>query len=175
VKALKDANIRQIMVDALDNKWIATPKGVYVLSPDGAEVITTYTQENSPLPTNDVYSLATNVNTGEIYIGTTKGLFAATSLSIKPVDDYNLVCYPQPFKPAKDNLIVIDGLTENSDVKIITEGGEFVRSFQTIGRTVTWDGKNESGNPSPTGVYLVIATSKNTGSSAVTKVALIRE
>lgn len=175
IKALNETIVRQIMVDALDNKWLATPKGVYVLSPDGSEVLATYTTSNSPLATNDVYSLATDVNTGEIYIGTTQGLFSATSLSIEPKDDYGLVCYPQPYKPSKDGLFVIDGLTENSDVKVISEGGEFVRSFQTIGRTITWDGRNESGAIVPTGVYLVIATSKTNGQSAITKFALIRD
>lgn len=175
IKSMNETLIRQIMVDALDNKWLATPKGVYVLSPDGSEVLANYNIDNSPLATNDVYSLATDVNTGEIYIGTTRGLFSASSLSIEPKDDYGLICYPQPYKPSKDGLFVIDGLTENSDVKVITEGGEYIRSFQTIGRTITWDGRNESGTIVPTGVYLVIATSKTNGQSAITKFALIRD
>lgn len=175
IRALNETLVRQIMVDALDNKWLATPKGVYVLNADGSEVLATYNTSNSPLATNDVYSLATNVNTGEIYIGTTRGLFSASSLSIEPKDDFSLICYPQPYKPSKDGLFVIDGLTENSDVKVITEGGQYVRSFQTIGRTITWDGRNESGTIVPTGVYLVIATSKTNGQSAITKFALIRD
>ncbi|MFP4529031.1 MAG: two-component regulator propeller domain-containing protein [Candidatus Kapaibacterium sp.] len=169
--------INDIMVDALNNKWVATSSGVWPINPDGTE---TYTQSeisesNSPLPTSDVISLLNNPETGDIYFGTNQGLFVAQSLSLRPAKDYGISVYPQPFNPRRHEEVVIDGLASDSDLRITTINGELVRNIKTTSRKTVWDGRDESGNYVSSGVYLILAASATTDASAVAKIAVIEK
>lgn len=174
IASLKNIIINDIMVDALNNKWVATNEGVRILDPDGVE-IGHVNIENSKLLSNDVISLATNINTGTIYFGTSSGLSEAKSLSLKPLSDFNIKCYPQPFNPVKDEQLVIEGLGPDASIKILTLDGALVRSINTTGRKAVWDGFDESGSSVSTGVYLVIAASGSSETTGVAKIALIRK
>ncbi len=173
IKQLKDLNVRQIMIDALNNKWIATTKGVYVLNPDGTEVISIFNSSNTPLPVNEVFSMANDPNTGEIYFGTQKGLYIANSLSIEPQDAFSISCYPQPFNRNTDEYLVIDGLTINSELKITTLDGELVKSLKSNSKRTIWDGKNENGILAKSGVYMIIANSSSNESKEVAKIMVV--
>ncbi len=175
VKLLAGQRINDILVDAVGNKWIATNTGVWVINYDGSELIYNITKDNSPLPTNEILSLAQNNNDGTIYFGTTSGLFSAKSLSVLPKESYDIVCYPQPFKIGKDKELVIDGLAQGADVRIVTVDGQLVKSIQTQSRTVVWDGRKSDGSYAGSGVYLIVSKSILTDSDAVAKVVLINE
>ena len=54
-------------------------EGVYLLSQDGMETIHHFTAENSPLLSNSISSIAINPHTGEVFIGTSKGLISYQS------------------------------------------------------------------------------------------------
>jgi ligand-binding sensor domain-containing protein len=166
--------IKDILVDALNNKWIATNTGVWIIDND-SEVHGPINKDNSPLITNEILSLGTNEETGEIYIGTAKGLFVAKSHSIKPVDDFKIYVSPQPFNPEKDEQLIIDGLAEESDVRILTLNGELVKSLVTRSRQVVWDGKDSSGNPVSSGIYIISGISATTNKTGVGKIAVIRK
>jgi len=168
--------INALVVDALNNKWVATNTGVFVLNEDGSRLLAHITTENSPLVSNRVFSIALDDNSGRAYFGTDNGLSSAQTLSVKPNATLdNLRCYPQPFIPEEDAELVIDGLAPNSQVKISTIDGLLVRSLPvTNSRTVLWDGRNERGEIVQQGVYLVAAfSSANDGSTAVTKVMVL--
>jgi ligand-binding sensor domain-containing protein len=174
IRAMRDLNVRYIMVDALNNKWFATSKGVYVLNEDGSEIITIINTENSPLTSNDIYSIISNENTGDVYIGTMNGLTVVNTLSVKPKEEYALNCYPAPFKPKRDEVMFIDGLAAESDIKIMTLDGLLIKSLKGIGRTIIWDGKKENGEEVSSGIYLVIASTNN-GEGGVAKFTVIRD
>lgn len=175
VKLLAGQRINDILVDAVGNKWIATNTGVWVINVDGSELIYNITKDNSPLPTNEILSLAQNNNDGTIYFGTTSGLFSANSLSVLPKESYDIVCYPQPFKIGKDKELVIDGLAQGADVRIVTIDGQLVKSIQTQSRKVVWDGRKSDGSYAGSGVYLIVSKSILTDSDAVAKILLINE
>jgi ligand-binding sensor domain-containing protein len=177
---LRDQVIQSIVVDALDNKWVATQQnGVFVLSPDGTSILKKYTIENTngQLLDDDVNSIAINHNTGIIYFGTEKGLSSLTTPAITPVQTLgNINVTPNPFYlPSSSNLIV-DGLVRSSSMKILTVSGKPVKEIQTPGGKIGfWDGRNEKGDLVSTGVYFVVVFAENGEQVAVGKVAVIRK
>jgi ligand-binding sensor domain-containing protein len=175
IRSLANTNVREIVVDALDNKWIATANGLIVIDPDGENVLLTITTDNSPLPTNNLYALAYDENSGKMYIGTDKGLYSVQTNAVKPIAEYDLKVYPQPFDTKKNKLMTIEGLAENSDLRIVTVNGELVRALKVNSRKTTWDGKNERGEDASPGVYLLYAVSSTTESTQVIKFAIVNK
>jgi ligand-binding sensor domain-containing protein len=64
-------DVRDVVVDGHGDKWLATCRGVSVLSDEGA-ISTTYTANNSALPHDDVTALAVD-GSGRIWMGTDGG------------------------------------------------------------------------------------------------------
>ncbi len=174
ISALTNAVVTDIHVDALNYKWIATTGGVFVLNEDGTEVISTITKSNTPLLDDNIRTVAVDETSGLAYFGTTNGCSVAQTSSMRPLDDFNIRCYPQPFAPTKDVQVVIDGLAPDADIRIITSGGILVSAIQSRGRQALWDGKDVNGNLVHPGVYLVSAKSAGTNTSAVGKIAVTR-
>jgi hypothetical protein len=165
--------VNDLTVDALNNKWVATPDGVFVLSEDGTEVLATITSSNSPLVSNNVRSIVVDPRSGRVWFGTTEGLSSAQSQSIRPLANYDVRCYPQPFRPGS-GLLTIDGFASDTDVRIMTMNGHLVTAMQTRGRQVLWDGRDTTGRLVPPGVYLVHVVSTSNQTSTVAKVAISR-
>ncbi|MBI2793293.1 MAG: hypothetical protein HYX66_01425 [Ignavibacteria bacterium] len=170
IPALGNAIVNDIYVDALNYKWIATTGGVYVLNEDGTEVLASITRSNAPLLDDNIRSVAVDINTGIAYFGTAFGCSVAQSSSIRPLEKYALSFRPQPFTPQTDGELILDGLAEDSDVRILTVGGFMVGAMQTRGRQALWDGRDIHGNYVPPGVYLVVVKSATTGESSLGKV-----
>ncbi|MCK5456863.1 MAG: hypothetical protein KAI45_07020, partial [Melioribacteraceae bacterium] len=70
VYTLREQSITSIAVDPLNNKWVGTYQGVFVITPDGTHLIDQYDSKNSPLPTNEILSIAIDKNSGLVNIGT---------------------------------------------------------------------------------------------------------
>jgi len=174
IRDLRNMYIKDISVDILNNKWVATPEGVYVLDPDGYAV-DIITVNNSPLLSNDVLSIVNDPATGRVFFGTAKGLSEAWSLSVEPEAEYSISCYPQPFDPSKDGELVIEGLAENSEIKIVTIDGGLVRSLSVSGSKAVWDGLDSYGNKTGSGVFLVLATSATLGNTGIAKIAVVNK
>ncbi len=174
LKFLASVPINSIMVDALNNKWIATNSGIYVLDPDGAVELAHLTTDNTPLITNEILDIATDPNSGKIWFGSRKGLSEAQSFAIKPLESYKIKCYPQPYNPEKDDNLTISGLAENSDIRITTIDGKLMKSIQTTSQKAVWDGRDEYGNYVPSGIYLIMGTSLSSDIKGIAKFAVIR-
>lgn len=174
-RLLGEVSVNDIAVDAQNNKWVATSDGVWVVDSDGAEVLAYINSANSPIPSNEVFALGYDGKSGKMYFSTRLGVYEATTLSVSPAETYNIVCYPQPFDPDTDLELVIDGLAEYSELKILTSDGSFVRHLVTGSRKVVWDGADESGNKVSNGVYIVVATSMTTKETAVQKIAVVKK
>ncbi|MDW8109055.1 MAG: hypothetical protein RMJ81_05290 [Candidatus Kryptonium sp.] len=176
VFALQDFYINDIAVDGANNKWVATKNGVWVLSPDGTNVLMHYNTTNSPILSDDVKSIAFDLNSGIVYFGTDKGLTSLKTEFAKPVGTFSTIkIYPNPFRPVKDLNVVIDGLVENSTIKIFTISGDLIRTILTPGgRIGVWDGKDEKGQYVPTGVYIIVAYSEDGTQVGIGKLAVLR-
>lgn len=167
-----------IAVDDSNRKWIATlSSGVYLVSEDGTEIIEHYTMENSPLPSNKVYSVACDDNSGSVYFGTEFGLVEYNSTSAPSSDNFDDVyAFPNPVRPDYTGWITVDGLMNNSLVKIADSAGNVFAQGRSDGGRFIWDGCNPAGERVKTGVYYVYASqgSAEGGSSGcVTKILVV--
>lgn len=167
-----------IAVDAADRKWIGTQSsGLYLISADGYETIHHFTAANSPLPSDNIKDIAIKGSTGEVFIGTDKGLVSFMGDATTPADSYEksaVYAYPNPVDPDYEGVITIVGLKENSSVKVINTAGRLVAEGTSLGGSFGWSGKDESGKRVPTGVYFVLATDKEGKEGIATKILFIK-
>jgi len=171
---LASETIQAIKIDAANRKWIGTNNGLFLVSSDGTEVLEHYTVDNSPLPNNAITSLEIIPNKSELLIGTFNGL-VGFNIGIKEAQsNYSQVkIYPNPVNHDFSGLIKIDGLMENSTVKILDINGNLVFETSSEGGTAFWNGKNLNGDRAATGVYMVILVNKDQSQKKVNKIFFI--
>ncbi len=157
--------INAIVVDGANRKWIGTEtSGIYLMSADGLTTLAHFTTENSVLPSNSILSIAINSNTGEVFVGTGKGIASYKSDASAPQEDFSgAYAYPNPVRPHYEGVISITGLMENTTVNIVDAGGNLVCKTKSNGGTAVWDGKDFKGKRVSSGVYSALcnAAGKN--------------
>lgn len=175
---LREQHINAIAVDPLNNKWVATNQGVFLLSPDGTSILAQYTVENTDgkLVDNEIQTVTIDSKTGTIYFGSDKGLSTLTTAAIAPLRSFDeLTIAPNPFYLPASSLVTIDGLVQNSSLKILSIDGELVKDLKTPGgRIGFWDGTDLRGNFVSSGIYIIVAFSENGNQVAAGKVAVLR-
>jgi ligand-binding sensor domain-containing protein len=171
--------INDIAIDPVGDKWVGTKDGVFVLSPDGTALLAQYTVENTggKLIDNDVRAVAFDEKRGIAYFGTEKGLSSLTTTAVAPLENFgNLTISPNPFLLPSTRDLQIDGLVQDSNIKILTIDGRLVREFPSPGgRIAFWDGRDNAGMLVPSGVYLIIASSGEGEQLTKGKVAVLRK
>lgn len=172
---LDNVMVSCIKIDAGNRKWIGTQgNGVYVLSNNNEEVIHQFNTSNSPLLSDNIYDININDNTGEVFIGTDKGLISYQGEATEGKDNYSdIYAFPNPVRPENEK-VTITGLMDNSNVKITDLNGNLIYQTTSIGGQVSWNCRNKSGNRVVSGVYLVLAATQNSAESVVTKIAVIK-
>jgi hypothetical protein len=69
----------------------------------------------------------------------------------------------------------IDGLVENSSIKIITLSGDIVAELTSPGgRIATWNGLDKRGKYVPSGIYIIVAYNQDGSKVGKGKVVVIR-
>ncbi len=169
---LESEAITSIAIDGGDNKWIGTQgSGVFCLSPDGTNEIFHFTAENSALWSNNIQSIGINQKTGEVYIGTDKGLISYRGLETEPNSDYSQIyAYPNPVKSTFTGPVAVTGLVRNSEVRITDLAGNIVLKTIAPGGQILWDKKDTNGNMVASGVYLVFVSTLDGIQREVTKI-----
>lgn len=171
----KGQEVRAIAVDGANRKWMATATGVWLLNETGDKVLSHFTEENSPLLSNDVKSIAINGAIGEVFFATANGLISfrggATSAGENPA---KVTVFPNPVPPGYSGSIGIRGLSENSIVKITELNGRLVYQTRSLGGQAVWNGKDYKGQTVASGVYLVMAMSENNEEKIVGKIVFVR-
>ena len=174
---LETEEVTSIAIDAANRKWIGTSKaGVFLLSVDGTKEVYHFSEENSPLLSNTITSIAINNKTGEVFIGTDKGLigFMGTATEGNSNND-NVLVFPNPVKDGYSGIVGIRGLVENANVKITDIEGNLVADINAEGGQAIWDQKNLNGNLVSSGVYLIFCTDSEGKENSVSKIAIIRK
>ena len=173
----------RIKVDGLNNKWITTVGyGVKVYTHNGVWLndVEGFTTENSGLLSNMVLDVVFNNNEGLVYLATSKGISVYKSAYAVYGKKYrDLKIFPMPYEIPSSRPLVIDGLLQESDVKIITLDGTFIRHLSyidgdVVGQQAFWDGKDHHGRYISSGVYLCMVYTKE-GDTSVGKIAVIRK
>ena len=175
---LSGIDVTCMAIDGGGRKWFGTKaNGVYLISADNMTQVKHITSSNSLLLSDNILSIAINNTTGEVFFGTDKGLCSymsdATTPSDRPSGD-NTYAYPNPVRPGYTGPITIVGLSMNADVKIVTTNGVLVAAGISNGGSFIWDGKDKSGKPVASGVYMVESADEDGNNSVVCKVAIVR-
>lgn len=172
---LEGVTINCITSDAQNCKWIATgTAGVYQVSEDGTQILKQFNTKNSMLPSDNVYTIVCNDNDNSVFFLTDSGLVEYNYGYNPTADDLsNVYCYPNPVRPDFTGLLTINGLTDNALVKIADSAGNVIKQLKSAGGIATWDCCDASGDRVATGVYYVLASSSNNGSSTIVSKFLV--
>jgi hypothetical protein len=164
-----------IAVDGANRKWIGTERaGVFLMSADGTKQILNFTEDNCPLLSNTISSIAIDGKTGEVFFGTDKGIISYKSDATKGEEVYtDVTVYPNPVRENYDGYIAIKGLVANADIKITDITGTLIYKTVAEGGEATWNGKNFSGEKAQTGIYLVFCSNADGSETLVTKIMFI--
>ena len=168
---LESENVTSVVVDGANRKWFGTySAGAFLLSPDGTKQLLKFNKDNSPLPSNNIISIALDDKTGEVFFATEKGIVSfrgdATEGGEKCVDYF---VFPNPVRHEYNGPVAITGLVNNADVRITDIAGNIVYHMKANGGQAIWNGKNFNGERSQTGVYIVYVTNEDGSESCVTK------
>jgi sugar lactone lactonase YvrE len=172
---LETETITALAVDGANRKWIGTRNsGVYLVSERGDKEVLHFTNDNSPLLSNNITALAINPKNGEVYIGTSVGLISYKGDAIAGNDVFaDVYVYPNPVRETWDGPVTITGLVTETDVKITDISGNLVHQGTSLGGQAVWDGRNLNGKRVRTGIYLVFCTDKFGENTHVEKLLFI--
>lgn len=174
-KLLTGESVTAIAVDGGNRKWFGTSRnGVFLLSDDATEEIYHFTEDNSPLLSNNIQDITINPNTGEVFFSTSVGLISFKSDASSSKNSFdNVYAYPNPVRPDFEGVITIQNLIDQSDVYITDVAGNIVYRTVSEGGTAVWDGRSFEGNKVASGVYLVMLNTSSGEQKAVTKILIV--
>ena len=171
----KGQEVRSIAVDGADRKWIATKNGVFLISADGEKIIYQFTEDNSPLLSNDVKKITIDGISGEVFFATQKGICSFRSTATEGAEkNEEVLVFPNPVPPGYAGTIAIRGLVNNAIVKITELDGRLVYQTKALGGQAVWDGKNYKGQKISSGVYLVLVSDEGRKERLATKIFFIQ-
>lgn len=180
---LDNEQINAIAIDGANRLWVGTASsGLFLLSPVGdisdplytVETVAHFTIDNSIMPSNEVLSIAIQESTGEVFIGTGKGLVSYMSDATQPQDNYdNLYAYPNPVPPTYEGKITIQGLMADSQVRIVDSSGNLVKLINGTGGSAVWDGTNTLGQRVGSGVYTALCNNLLGNAHGTVKILII--
>lgn len=176
---LNGVEVSGIAHDSEGRMWIATQgAGIVVTSADGRTIYQEFKAQNSGLPSNNLYEIAYNTPSNSMLIATDKGIceFFIGGSSQSGTATEGVRAYPNPVAPDYYGWITIDGLPDNSLVKIVDVKGNLVRELgRASGGSIQWDANNLHYKRVQTGVYYILASpgSSEGGETRVGKIMVM--
>lgn len=174
---LSEVSVMAIAIDGAGRKWIGTQEnGLYLVSHDGTEVLAHFDVTNSPILSNNIYSIAINHVSGEVMIGTDKGLCSYSGQATAPettLDTDQLKVYPNPVRPEHHQGVTLTGLTTDAEVKVVSAAGHVVAAGVSAGGTFVWDACGLDGSRVKAGVYYFLISTADGKKGATAKVVVI--
>ena len=173
---LNDESVQAIAIDGANRKWFGTTNGIFLQSEDGKELLATFNEDNSPLFDNEILDIAIRQQTGEVFIGTARGLQSIRTDATEGGfinRDENIKVFPNPVQPEYDGPIAINGLARDSNVKITDITGRLIFETTALGGQAIWDGRDYTGRKAASGVYLVFSTAVRNFDNPNTAIAKI--
>ncbi len=172
---LEKETVTAITIDGGNRKWLGTANsGLFLVSEDGTKTIQSFNVDNSPIVSNHINSIAIHPKTGEVFIGTDKGIVSYKGLATEGAESYSkLYAYPNPVRENYSGDIIITGLLENSTLKIVDVSGKLVHETTSVGGQAIWNGKNLHGEKVKTGVYIVFVSNEDGTEKATTKILIV--
>ena len=170
---LGDEQINCLAVDGGNRMWIGTANSGLYLIEDDTITAAHFTDANSLLPSNNVQTIAIMPKTGEVFVGTDRGIASYLSDASEAKEDMSgAYAFPNPVRPDYGGYISITGLMDNTVVNIVDAGGNLVCKTRSHGGTAVWDGKLPDGRRATPGVYTALCNAN--GGHAAVKILVIR-
>jgi ligand-binding sensor domain-containing protein len=172
---LGEETINDICVDGGNRKWFATNNGVFLVEPNGQEVLVKYTADNSPLPDNRVYCIGQVSNSGEVFFGTDAGIASYRSDATDADEKFKKIkIYPNPVRPGYSGLVTIEGLAKNAEIRITDATGMLIYQTKANGGTATWPCTKLDGSKPESGVLYVFGINEEGTETSMGKFVFIK-
>ncbi len=174
---LAETTVDAVAVDGGNCKWLGTTgSGVYQVNADGSQVLQHFTAADSPLLSDNISALTFDEATGELFIGTDRGICSYQTGVSEPEEELvksNIKISPNPVRPEYSGRVVISGLTESAEVKIVSAGGQLVYRGNSTGGSLVWDVRTPAGDRVTSGVYYIYVSKADGSKSVAGKIAVI--
>ncbi|MBO6576745.1 MAG: hypothetical protein JJ896_14045 [Rhodothermales bacterium] len=167
--------VNDLAVDPANRLWVATNEGAWLIEEveRGYDLVDHFSTDSSPLFSDNVLSVSVDPASGRVFFATDRGLLSYDGGAIAPVESAgDLFVYPNPARGGEE--VVIEGLVESAQVRIVTPSGDTVAAFASRGGRARWNGRAMDGSPVPTGMYLVIAVGDDGQGASYGRLAVIR-
>lgn len=168
----KGEKITAIAIDGGNRVWMGTTAGLWLFANDGQTEILHFMADTDPIPSNDIHKISINQSNGEVFVATTKGLvsYRGTSTTAGKLDEVKI--FPNPVITAQNDIVTIEGVPENANVRITDSSGRLIYQTQANGNTAVWQGLASNQSLS-SGVYFVFIANDDGSEKQVGKIALI--
>lgn len=167
--------INAIAIDGANRKWFATNSGAWLFSADGQTQIHHFTRDNSPLLSDVVTSIAVDPKTGEVFMGTDKGVVSYRGTATEGGTTHsNVEVFPNPVAPDYEGMIGVRGLFQNAFVKVTDVQGNLVYQTRADGGQFSWNGRDYNGRRVNSGVYFVLSTDASGEETFAAKILFIQ-
>ncbi len=177
---LSGLDVMSIAADGAGRKWFATNgSGLFVSSPEGSRVIDQFTVSNSSLPSDVVFSVGFDPTGNAVWIGGAKQTSTYFCDATPAAEDYSKVlAFPNPVRPEYSGPVTIQGLMDDSLVKIADASGAVVKELGlSNGGMALWDLTDMQGRQVSAGVYYVLSSTSTESQPSAgnsTKILVVR-
>lgn len=171
---LNGQTVRAIAVDGANRKWVGTDNGLWLFGPDGDELLQHYTAQNSPLPSDNVLSVAVEHQTGEVFVATAAGVASyRAGATVTEGEPECATVFPNPVRRDYTGLVGVSGLLNNAHVRITDISGTLVYKTRATGGTLAWNARDYNGKRVKAGVYLVMSSDESGEQTCISKIAVL--
>ncbi|NEM96671.1 type IX secretion system anionic LPS delivery protein PorZ [Pontibacter burrus] len=172
---LEGQRVLSIAIDGANRKWVGTDNGLWLFGPDGDELVHHFTTQNSPLPSNNVHSVAVEHKTGNVFVATAAGIasYRAGVTITEDTPDCAIV-FPNPVRKEFTGLVAISNLPNNAEVSITDISGKLIYKTRATGGTATWNVRDYNGKRAKAGVYLVLSSDADGKQTCISKIAVLQ-
>jgi len=177
-------NPSALQIDPFNRVWVGSASNGFTIFTPEKDTYENYNTSKVPLLSNIITSFAYDAVTGEMYIGTPNGLntvqVGLTEEQNTETKLYDVIAFPNPFKPTEDGVLRIENHgaismpKDKTQCKIYDISGDLIVVLDKDQyQQFSWDGTNKAGKVCSSGMYYWVVGSPK-GEIAKGKIALIR-
>ncbi|TRX53739.1 T9SS type A sorting domain-containing protein [Fulvivirga sp. M361] len=171
---LRDEEITAIAVDGGDRKWIGTTSGIWLFDPQADKQLLNFTEDNSPLLSDEILDIAIDPISGEVFLATPLGILSYREGATRGDNTHrNVKVFPNPVTQDFQGTVGISGLVRDAQIRITDASGKLIWKTRAAGGTATWQVRDYNGNRAESGIYLIFSADDNGEETYIGKIAVV--